>query len=79
MTATGTKKTLTPVLYRAILDEAQKFDVPVAVHNVKQADAKEMVRDGIEGWLHVPVRQGEVADDEMVDTGQGPLRRTTTT
>ena len=28
-----------------------------AVHNVKQADAKELVRDGIEGWLHVPVRE----------------------
>jgi imidazolonepropionase-like amidohydrolase len=62
----GRKQTLTPDLYRAILDEAHKFDVPVGVHNVKQADAKEMVRAGMEGWLHVPVRQGEVADDEMV-------------
>ena len=62
----GTKQTLTPPLYRAILDEAHKYDVPVAVHNVKQADAKELVRGGIEGWLHVPVRQGEVADDEIV-------------
>jgi imidazolonepropionase-like amidohydrolase len=62
----GTKPTLTPVLYRAILDEAHKLGVPVAVHNVKQSDAKELVRGGIEGWLHVPVREGEVADDEMV-------------
>jgi imidazolonepropionase-like amidohydrolase len=62
----GTKQTLTPPLYRAILEEAHKYDVPVAVHNVKQADAKELVRGGIEGWLHVPVRQGEVADDEIV-------------
>jgi imidazolonepropionase-like amidohydrolase len=62
----GTKQTLTPPLYRAILDEAHKYDVPVAVHNVKQADAKELVRGGIEGWLHIPVRQGEVADDEIV-------------
>jgi imidazolonepropionase-like amidohydrolase len=62
----GTKPTLTPALYDAILDEAHKFNVPVAVHNVKQADAKEMVRNGMEGWLHVPVREGEVADDEMV-------------
>lgn len=62
----GTKRTLTPVLYRAILDEAKKYGVPVAVHNVRQADAKELVRGGIEGWLHVPVRQGEVADDELV-------------
>jgi imidazolonepropionase-like amidohydrolase len=62
----GTKPTLTPVLYRAILDEAHKYGVPVGVHNVKQSDAKELVRGGIEGWLHVPVRQGEVADDEMI-------------
>jgi imidazolonepropionase-like amidohydrolase len=62
----GTKQTLTPLLYRAILDEAHKYDVSVAVHNVKQADAKELVRGGIEGWLHIPVRQGEVADDEIV-------------
>jgi imidazolonepropionase-like amidohydrolase len=62
----GKKPTLTPVLYRAILDEAHKFGVPVAVHNVRQSDAKELVRGGIEGWMHVPVRQGEVADDEMI-------------
>ena len=40
--------------------------MPVAAHNVKQSDAKELVRRGLEGWLHVPVRQGEVADDEMI-------------
>jgi len=62
----GKKPTLTPVLYRAILDEAHKYGVPVGVHNVKQSDAKELVRGGIEGWLHVPVRQGEVADDELI-------------
>jgi imidazolonepropionase-like amidohydrolase len=62
----GRKPTLTPPLYGAILDEAHKFNVPVAVHNVKQADAKEMVRGGIEGWLHVPVRDGEIADDELI-------------
>jgi imidazolonepropionase-like amidohydrolase len=62
----GRMPTLTPPLYGAILDEAHKFGVPVAVHNVKQADAKELVRGGVEGWLHVPVRDGEVADDELV-------------
>jgi len=57
----GRKQTLTPELYRAIIDEAHKYDVPVAVHNVTLADAKEMMRAGIDGWLHVPVRAGEVA------------------
>jgi imidazolonepropionase-like amidohydrolase len=62
----GRIPTLTPPLYGAILDEAHKFGVPVGAHNVKLADAKEMVRGGMEGWLHVPVREGEVADDELV-------------
>src|SRR5262249_35283703 len=62
----GTKKTLTPELYRAIADEAHKFNVPVAVHNVTLADAKELLRAGIEGWLHTPVREGDVVDDEIV-------------
>jgi len=62
----GTKKTLTPDLYRAIADEAHKFNVSVAVHNVKLADAKELLRAGVEGWLHTPVRDGDVVDDEIV-------------
>jgi imidazolonepropionase-like amidohydrolase len=62
----GTKKTLTPDLYRAIADEAHKFNVPVAVHNVKLDDAKELLRAGVEGWLHVPVRDGDVVDDEII-------------
>jgi imidazolonepropionase-like amidohydrolase len=62
----GRIRTLTPPLYGAILDEAHKFGVPVGVHNVTLADAKELVRGGVEGWLHVPVRGGEVADDELV-------------
>ncbi len=62
----GTKKTLTPELYRAIADEAHKFNVPVAVHNVTLANAKELLRAGVEGWLHTPVRDGDVVDDEIV-------------
>ncbi|HXJ03219.1 MAG TPA: amidohydrolase family protein [Micropepsaceae bacterium] len=62
----GTKKTLTPALYGAILDEAHKFNVPVAVHNVKLADAKLMIKGGMEGWLHVPVRGGDVVDAEII-------------
>jgi len=62
----GKKKKLTPPLYRAILEEAHKSNVPVAVHNVTLADAKELTRGGVEGWLHVPVRGGEAADDELI-------------
>ena len=62
----GTKKTLTPPLYRAVADEAHKYNVPVGVHNVTLANAKELMRAGVEGWLHVPARGGEVADEELV-------------
>jgi imidazolonepropionase-like amidohydrolase len=62
----GTKKTLTPPLYRAIADEAHKHNVPVGVHNVTLANAKELMRAGVEGWLHVPVRGTEAVDDELI-------------
>jgi imidazolonepropionase-like amidohydrolase len=62
----GTKKTLTPPLYRAVIEESHKHNVPVGVHNVKLADAKELMRAGVDGWLHVPVRGGEAADDELI-------------
>jgi imidazolonepropionase-like amidohydrolase len=62
----GRVQTLTPPLYRAIIEEVHRHKVPVGVHNVTLADAKELMRAGVEGWLHVPVRQGETADDELV-------------
>ena len=62
----GTKRTLTPPLYGAIAEEAHKYNVPVGVHNVTLANAKELMRDGVEGWLHVPVRGGEAVDDELI-------------
>ena len=62
----GKKKKLTPPLYKAIIEEAHKSNVPVAVHNVTLADAKELMRAGVEGWLHVPVRGGETPDDELI-------------
>ncbi len=63
----GKKQTLTPPLYRAISEEARKHRVPVAAHNVKLADAKELMRAGIEGWLHVPVRGNEEVDEELIE------------
>ena len=58
--------TLTPPLYRAVIEEAHKANVPVGVHNVTLANAKELMRAGVEGWLHVPVRGGEAVDAELV-------------
>ncbi|HEY7298015.1 MAG TPA: amidohydrolase family protein [Xanthobacteraceae bacterium] len=62
----GRVKTLTPPLYRTIVAEAHRYNVPVGVHNVTLADAKELMRAGVEGWLHVPVRGGEAVDDELI-------------
>ena len=62
----GKLKTLPPPLYRAIIDEAQRHNVPVAAHTVKLADAKELYKAGLEGATHIPVRGGEVPDDEMI-------------
>jgi len=62
----GTKKTLTPALIRAIADEAHRSNTPVGVHNVTLANAKVLMRAGVEAWLHVPVRGGDVVDDELV-------------
>jgi imidazolonepropionase-like amidohydrolase len=62
----GRAKKLTPELYLAIIDEAHKYNVPVAAHNVTLADAKLLMRAGVEGWLHLPVRMGEVPDDELI-------------
>ncbi len=62
----GTKQTLTPPIYQAILEEANRHNVPVGAHNVTLANAKGLLRAGVTGWLHVPVRQGESPDEELI-------------
>ena len=67
-TREGKLQTLTPPLYRAIIDEARQHNVAVAAHTVTLADAKELYRAGLEGATHIPVRGGEVPDDELLAT-----------
>jgi imidazolonepropionase-like amidohydrolase len=62
----GKLKTLTPPLYLAVIDEAHKLNIPVAAHNITLANAKLLMRAGVEGWLHLPVRMGELPDDELI-------------
>ena len=62
----GKLKTLPPPIYRAIIDEAGKHGVAVAAHTVKLADAKELYKAGLEGATHLPVRGGDVPDDEFL-------------
>ena len=62
----GRTQKLTPPMYLAIIEEAHKANIPVAAHSVTLADAKQLMRAGVEGWLHPPVRGGEVPDDELI-------------
>lgn len=62
----GTRKKLTPPIYRVIAEEVRKAGVPVVAHNVTLADAKELLRLGVEGWTHPPVRGGEQPDEEFI-------------
>ena len=58
----GTVKTLTPDLYGAILDEAHRHGMRVAVHATGLADAKNLLRAGIDVFGHMI---GDV-DDELI-------------
>jgi imidazolonepropionase-like amidohydrolase len=60
----GTVPKLTPPLYRAIIDEAHKNNIRVAAHIYYLADAKELLRAGIDGFAH-GVRDKDI-DDEFV-------------
>src|SRR5438093_848487 len=59
-----TVEKLRPDLYRAIIDEAHKHGLRVLSHIVELADAKDLVRAGVDGFAHM-VRDKEI-DDEML-------------
>lgn len=48
----GTVPKLTPPLYRAIIDEAHKNNIRVVAHIYYLADAKKLLRAGIDGFAH---------------------------
>ena len=60
----GTVQKLTPPLYRAIIDEAHKHNLRVAAHIFYLADAKELLRSGIDIFAH-GIRDKDV-DDEVI-------------
>src|SRR5438445_5165657 len=60
----GTVEKLRPDLYRAIIDEAHKHSLRVFAHIVDLADAKNLVRAGVDGFAHM-VRDQDI-DDEML-------------
>ena len=57
-----TVEKLTPPLYRAIIDEAHKQKIRVMAHEYYLEDARDLVRAGVDGFLHM-VRDAEMDDD----------------
>jgi imidazolonepropionase-like amidohydrolase len=60
----GNVPKLPPILYRAIIDEARKFNIRVMAHEYYLADARDLVEAGVAGFLH-SVRDAEL-DDALV-------------
>jgi imidazolonepropionase-like amidohydrolase len=60
----GTVPKLPPNLYRAIIDEARKFNIRVMAHEYYLTDARDLVEAGVAGLLH-SVRDAEL-DDALV-------------
>jgi imidazolonepropionase-like amidohydrolase len=60
----GTVEKLKPNLYRAIIDEAHTHNLHVMAHTTELADAKDLLRAGLDGFAHM-VRDRDV-DDEFL-------------
>jgi imidazolonepropionase-like amidohydrolase len=60
----GTVAKLTPNLYGAIIDEAHRHNLRVLAHTTELADAKDLLRAGLDGFAHM-VRDRDV-DDEFL-------------
>ena len=60
----GTVQKLKPELYRAIIDEAHKNGLRVVAHIFYLADAKDLLRAGIDGFAH-GVRDIDIDDEFM--------------
>ena len=59
----GTIQKLTPALYGAIIDEAHKLNMRVAVHATGLGDAKDLLRAGVDIFAHMI----SDVDDELVE------------
>jgi imidazolonepropionase-like amidohydrolase len=60
----GTVEKLKPNLYRAIIDEAHKHNLRVMAHTFELADAKDLLRSGLDAFAHM-VRDKDI-DDEFL-------------
>ena len=67
----GTVPKLPPAIYRVIIDEAHKNNLRVAAHIFYLADAKELLRSGIDIFAHI-VRDRDIDDELMALFKQHP-------
>lgn len=67
----GKVRKLSPELYRAIIDEAHKHNLRVVAHIFGLADAKELLRSGIDGFAH-SVQDADIDDEFMTLIKQRP-------
>lgn len=67
----GTVQKVPPAIYRAVIDEAHKHNLRAVAHIFYLADAKELLRSGIDGFMH-GVRDRDVDDELMQLLKQHP-------
>jgi imidazolonepropionase-like amidohydrolase len=67
----GTVEKLKPNLHRAIIDEAHKHNLRVMAHTTDLADAKDLLRAGLDGFAHM-VRDKDVDDEFLALVKQRP-------
>jgi len=65
----GTVQKLPPNLYRVIIDEAHKHNLRAIAHIFYLADAKELMRAGVDGFAH-GVRDKDIDDEFMAQLKQ---------
>ena len=68
----GTVEKLKPKVYGALIDEAHKHNLRVMAHTTNLADAKDLLRAGLDAFAHM-VRDKDV-DDEFLGLVQGRPR-----
>ena len=62
----GEKMNMPKEVYEAVIDEAAKHGLQVAAHTVTLEDAKGLYKAGMVGSVHMPVRGGDVPDEELL-------------
>lgn len=58
----GSQEKLSPEIYRALIDEADRFNIAVLVHQQTAMDMPDLIDAGVAGFLHGRMESGFTAD-----------------